>query len=138
MTNILQVNTGCFLDFTHHLNILWSAPMQIIICVLMLYSYLGVASFFGILTMILFVPFNIFATNKSKKVQKDKLKLQDTRIKMMNEILTGMKVNKNIYEFVSNVLIFRLLNFTYGKYHFEESSIRFELMKLKSCVIFHL
>ena len=92
MTNILQVNTGCFLDMTHHLNILWSAPMQIIICVLMLYSYLGVASFFGILTMILFVPFNIFATNKSKKIQKDKLKLQDTRIKMMNEILTGIKV----------------------------------------------
>jgi hypothetical protein len=92
MSNILSVNTSCFIDLSHQFNTLWLAPIQIITCAFMLYSYLGVASFFGILTMALFIPFNIYATNKSKQIQKTKLKFQDSRIKMMNEILTGIKV----------------------------------------------
>jgi ATP-binding cassette, subfamily C (CFTR/MRP), member 1 len=48
----------------------------------------------GVATMIVFIPLNIHIGNKNKKIQVIKQKHTDTRIKMMNEVLAGMKVLK--------------------------------------------
>ena len=77
-----------------YINILWSSPLQIAIAIYMLYNYLGVAALIGVATMIFFIPVNLLLANRSKKLQTKKLKIQDSRIKMMNEILSGMKVLK--------------------------------------------
>jgi hypothetical protein len=45
--------------------------------------------------MIFFIPLNLYVATKSKVVCVKKLKYQDLRIKMMNEILGGIKVNFN-------------------------------------------
>lgn len=94
IVNLMQVNTQTFVDLTTYLNMLWSAPLQIIISVAMLWRYLGVASLAGLATMILFIPINIYLSNKSKMLQISKLKYQDSRIKLTNEILNGIKVLK--------------------------------------------
>jgi hypothetical protein len=92
MVNIMQVNTNSFVELTTYINMLWSAPFQIILCIVLLWQYLGVASLAGLVTMILFIPFNAFLSNKAKVLQAEKLKFQDSRIKLINEILNGIKV----------------------------------------------
>ena len=44
--------------------------------------------------MVLFIPVNIYLSTKSKELQRQKLKQQDSRIKITNEILNGVKVNQ--------------------------------------------
>lgn len=122
MVNLISVNAQHFIEITHHANTTWIAPIQIAFCLYMLYSYLGVASLSGFATMVLFVPFNVFATNKSKQMQKNKLRHQDSRIKIMHEILNGMKVKRFDSENCGLLhkasflffVYFRLLNFTLG------------------------
>jgi len=73
---------------------LWSSPLQIIICIYILWRYLGIAAFAGFASILLFIPLNYIAANKSKKLCVKKLKNQDSRLKVMNEILAGIKVIK--------------------------------------------
>ena len=94
MTNIVSVNAQTVCDLVTYLNILWSSPLQISISIFLLYQYLGVSALIGVATMIIFIPINLFIANQNKKMQRSKLKIQDSRIKMMNEILSGIKVIK--------------------------------------------
>ena len=59
MTNLISINTQTFTDLTIYLNILWSAPFQIIVCVFALWKYLGVSCLVGVATMILFIPISL-------------------------------------------------------------------------------
>jgi ATP-binding cassette subfamily C (CFTR/MRP) protein 1 len=47
LTNLMAVNAQMLADLTLYLNIVWSAPFQIIICLFMLWSYLGVSALIG-------------------------------------------------------------------------------------------
>jgi ABC-type bacteriocin/lantibiotic exporter with double-glycine peptidase domain len=94
MINIMQVNTQSFVELTTYLNMIWSAPFQIIVCSILLWRYLGVASLAGLATLILFIPVNAWLSNKSKVLQAKKLKFQDSRMKLLNEIFNGIKVLK--------------------------------------------
>ncbi len=94
MTNLVAINAQLFQNLTPYLNMLWSSPLQIIICIYILWRYLGIAAFAGFATTLLFIPFNYIAANKSKKLTQKKLKNQDLRLKVMNEILAGIKVIK--------------------------------------------
>lgn len=95
MVNLMQVNTQSFIELMTYINMIWSAPLQIIICVAILWQYLGVASLAGLVTMVIFIPINAYLSNKSKILQTYKLKYQDSRIKLTNEILNGIKVKFN-------------------------------------------
>lgn len=94
MTNLIAVNAQTVSELTTYLNVLWSSPLQIIIAIYLLVQYLGVAALIGVVTMVIFIPINLVLANRVKKLQTSKLKIQDSRIKMMNEILSGMKVIK--------------------------------------------
>ena len=94
MTNLIAVNAQTVCDLTTYLNTLWSAPLQIILAIWMLWSYLGVSALIGVATMVFFIPVNVTLGNIVKKLQTQKLKVTDSRIKMINEILSGMKVLK--------------------------------------------
>ena len=67
---------------------------QIRISVIMLWQYLGVASIIGVSSAFIFIPANLFISKKIRNLQLTKQKHQDSRIKMMNEILNGVKVIK--------------------------------------------
>jgi len=94
MTNLVAVNAQTCADLTTYLNVLWSSPLQMAIAIYMLWQYLGVAALIGVGTMGVFIPMNLLLANWTKKLQTKKLKVQDSRIKMMNEILGGIKVLK--------------------------------------------
>ncbi len=94
MTNLIAVDSQTVSDLFSDLNMVWAAPLQIIIVIYMLWKQLGISAFVGVATMIIFIPLNSFLAKKSKQSKSKKLKVQDNRIKMINEILAGIKVIK--------------------------------------------
>ena len=48
--------------------------------------------FAGLAVMILLMPVNGFIANATKKLQLQQMKYKDQRVKLMNEILSGIKV----------------------------------------------
>lgn len=50
------------------------------------------ATFAGLAVLILLIPINGVIGNATKKLQIEQMKNKDKRIKMMNEILSGVKV----------------------------------------------
>lgn len=97
----MQVNTQTFIEFSQFVNNLWSTPLQVIIVVIILWFYLGVAVLAGVGSLIVLIPINSYFMNKYSFTESDKLKFKDLRIKMMMEMLNGIKVsfNKNVILF---------------------------------------
>ena len=93
MINLITVNVQSFSEFPHHLHMVWSCALSIIVCIGIISIKLNlIAALAGLVTMAVFVPLNSYITNKSKQLQTKKLKVQDSRIKTINEILNGIKV----------------------------------------------
>ena len=95
MINLISVNVHSFNEFPHHMHQVWSLMLTILICLSVLSFKLNmISAIAGLITMAIFIPFNLVVTNKSKKLQTKKLKIQDNRIKIVNEILNGIKIIK--------------------------------------------
>ncbi|CAF1016730.1 unnamed protein product, partial [Brachionus calyciflorus] len=94
ITNLVALDAHMLGELTNYLNILWSAPLQIIVAMILLWQYLGVASIIGVSTILIFIPLNIYIGTKTEKNLFSKFKYQDSRIKMMSEILYGIKIIK--------------------------------------------
>lgn len=71
-----------------------TTPFQIAIALILLWQQLGVATIGGISIMIIFIPLNGFITNKIKGTFVSLMKQKDKRVKLINEILNGIKVLK--------------------------------------------
>ena len=61
----------------------------------MLWKTLGPSVMAGFFVMILLIPLNGVIAAKSRKLQQKQMKEKDQRVKMMNEILQGIKVSLN-------------------------------------------
>jgi len=88
----MQINTNAFIELAPEINTIWSAPILVIIATVMLWSYLGVATLVGLGGMLLVSPINIFFIRRLRNLQLEKLRYQDARIKLTNEVLNGIKV----------------------------------------------
>mgnify|MGYP001792407729 CR=1 FL=1 len=76
--------------------ILWSAPLQIAIALWQLYEVIGPSLFAGFAVMVLMMPLNGFVATKQRNLQIQQMKLKDERIKLMNEVLSGIKVSVSV------------------------------------------
>lgn len=94
IVNLISVDANRFLDVLTFLNLVWSAPMQIVICIYLLYEQLGLSVFAGVACIIAVIPINAYLINCQKKIQIKQMKFKDERIKLMNEILAGIKILK--------------------------------------------
>ncbi|XP_063866337.1 multidrug resistance-associated protein 1-like isoform X3 [Scylla paramamosain] len=94
IVNLMSVDAQRFMDITTYINMLWSAPMQIILAIYFLWNLLGPSVLAGLAVMIVLIPINGFIANQTKKLQIKQMKLKDERVKLMNEILNGIKVLK--------------------------------------------
>ncbi|XP_066560841.1 ATP-binding cassette sub-family C member 3 isoform X2 [Amia ocellicauda] len=94
IVNLMSVDAQRFMDLTTFLNMLWSAPLQIFIALYLLWQYLGPAVLAGVAVMILLIPLNAAIAMKTRAFQVELMQYKDARIKLMNEILNGIKVLK--------------------------------------------
>uniref|UniRef100_A0A3B3ZRN7 Uncharacterized protein n=1 Tax=Periophthalmus magnuspinnatus TaxID=409849 RepID=A0A3B3ZRN7_9GOBI len=94
VVNLMSVDAQRFMDLTTFLNMVWSAPLQIMLALYFLWQYLGASVLAGVAVMILLIPLNAFIAMKTRAYQVEQMRYKDERIKLMNEILNGIKVLK--------------------------------------------
>ncbi|GFS01334.1 canalicular multispecific organic anion transporter 1, partial [Elysia marginata] len=94
IVNLMAVDCPRFRDLTASLYVLVSWPVQISIAFYLLYNELGIASLAGIFTILLLIPTNARITTLLRRAQARQLVVKDQRIKLVNEILNGIKVLK--------------------------------------------
>ncbi|XP_054066663.1 multidrug resistance-associated protein 1 isoform X5 [Rissa tridactyla] len=94
IVNLMSVDAQRFMDLSTYINMIWSAPLQVILALYLLWQNLGPSVLAGVAVMILLVPINAVMAMKTKTYQVAQMKSKDNRIKLMNEILNGIKVLK--------------------------------------------
>ncbi|KAM5135322.1 ATP-binding cassette sub-family C member 3 [Mantella aurantiaca] len=94
VVNLMSVDAQRFQDLTTFLNMLWSAPLQICLALYFLWETLGPSVLAGVAVMVLLIPINAFIAMKTRAFQVEQMQHKDSRIKLMNEILNGIKVLK--------------------------------------------
>ncbi|KAJ7390689.1 Multidrug resistance-associated protein 1 [Desmophyllum pertusum] len=94
MVNLMSVDAQRLMDLLTYMNTLWSGPLQIIIALYFLYNTMDVSILAGVGVMILLIPTNLFVSRIARKLQVKQMGAKDSRLRMMNEILNGIKVLK--------------------------------------------
>ncbi|CAG8452470.1 10619_t:CDS:10 [Ambispora leptoticha] len=94
IVNHMSVDAQKFMDLCTYFHIIWSGPLQICLALIFLYKTMGVSIFAGVAAMILTIPANGFLAKRMRSLQKKQMGNKDQRIKLMNEVLNGIKVIK--------------------------------------------
>lgn len=94
IVNLMSVDAQRFMDLSAYINMIWSAPLQVVLALYFLWQTLGPSVLAGVAVMLLMVPVNAFIAMKTKAYQVAQMKSKDNRIKLMNEMLNGIKVLK--------------------------------------------
>ncbi|XP_016158299.1 PREDICTED: canalicular multispecific organic anion transporter 2 isoform X2 [Ficedula albicollis] len=94
VVNLMSVDAQRFMDLMTFLNMVWSAPLQIFLALYFLWQTLGASVLAGVAVMVLLIPFNSAIAIKTRAFQVQQMRYKDSRIKLMNEILGGIKVLK--------------------------------------------
>uniref|UniRef100_A0A8C5PJK7 Canalicular multispecific organic anion transporter 1 n=1 Tax=Leptobrachium leishanense TaxID=445787 RepID=A0A8C5PJK7_9ANUR len=120
--NLMSADAQRFMDLTNFIHLIWSSPLQIAISLLFLWQELGPSVMAGFAFMILLIPINAVLATKSKTLQMKNMKNKDQRLKIMNEMLSGIKILKlfawepsfeNQVQEIRERELKDLLNFTY-------------------------
>ncbi|XP_045473551.1 multidrug resistance-associated protein 1-like isoform X2 [Harmonia axyridis] len=94
IVNLMSVDTQYFVDILTYLNLIWSAPYQIIVSLYLLWQTLGISVIAGVGMLIVMIPINTVIINRVKKFQINQMKHKDDRIRVTNEMLSGIKILK--------------------------------------------
>uniref|UniRef100_A0A667YL76 ABC-type glutathione-S-conjugate transporter n=1 Tax=Myripristis murdjan TaxID=586833 RepID=A0A667YL76_9TELE len=91
--NLMSADAQRFNDVTNFIHLLWSCPLQIALAIVFLWFELGPSVLAGLAVMVLMVPVNGLLATKARNIQIENMKFKDRRMKIMNEILNGIKVS---------------------------------------------
>ncbi|XP_004859793.1 canalicular multispecific organic anion transporter 2 isoform X4 [Heterocephalus glaber] len=94
IVNLMSVDAQRFMDVFPFLFLLWSAPLQVSLAIYFLWQILGPSVLAGVALMVLLIPLNSAVAMKMRAYQVQQMKFKDSRIKLMSEILAGIKVLK--------------------------------------------
>uniref|UniRef100_A0A6Q2X6E6 ABC-type glutathione-S-conjugate transporter n=1 Tax=Esox lucius TaxID=8010 RepID=A0A6Q2X6E6_ESOLU len=94
IVNLVSTDTQKLMDMVVYFNAVWVAPIEITLCLFFLWQRLGPSALAGIATVILIFPLNGFIAKMRSKLQEVQMRYTDSRIKLMNEILSGIKILK--------------------------------------------
>ncbi|KAJ1897206.1 hypothetical protein LPJ81_004583, partial [Coemansia sp. IMI 209127] len=91
----VSVDTQRVAEFTATLSHnLWSAPLQIIVALYLLYQTLGWCVFAGVIAMLISIPTTAHISRSMRALNKILMGYRDQRMKIMNEVLSGIKIIK--------------------------------------------
>ena len=93
--NLMAVDSFKVSEISAYLHFLWgSTPIQLIVCIVLLYRILGLSSLAGIILMVLALPLNLFIARQFSRTQKRVMAATDLRINTTNEILQNIRIIK--------------------------------------------
>ena len=91
IVNYMAVDAQRLSDLTQFAQQLWSAPFQIIICMVSLYQLLGWSMMAGVGVMIVMMPAQGYVSRIMRDLQKKQMKNKDARSRLIAEIVNNMK-----------------------------------------------
>ncbi|KAK2715107.1 hypothetical protein QYM36_009933, partial [Artemia franciscana] len=94
MVNLLSNDVNRFDQSVLFIHYLWVAPLQTIITLGILWNELGPSCLAGLILLVLFVPFQGWIGKVFSKYRLETAGKTDQRIRLMGEVLTGMRVIK--------------------------------------------
>ncbi|XP_034407618.1 canalicular multispecific organic anion transporter 1 isoform X2 [Cyclopterus lumpus] len=94
IVNLMSADAQRFNDVTNFIHLLWSCPLQIGLSIVFLWFELGPSVLAGLAVMVLLGPINGLLATKARTIQIENMKFKDKRLKIMNEILNGIKILK--------------------------------------------
>ncbi|XP_020495276.1 ATP-binding cassette sub-family C member 10 [Labrus bergylta] len=94
VVNLMSTDTDRVVNFFNSFHQLWSLPFCFSITLYLLYLQVGVAFLGGLCVALLLVPFNKFLASRILSNNQHMLRHKDSRVKLMTEILFGIRVIK--------------------------------------------
>ncbi|KAL5011100.1 hypothetical protein ScPMuIL_013405 [Solemya velum] len=94
IVNLMSVDVQHLQEVISYLWALWSSPLQICVALYFLYNTLGPSMFAGLAVMVLMFPVNTIVMVKVQKYTTDLMEQKDKRIKLLTEVLNGIKILK--------------------------------------------
>ncbi|KAH0624906.1 hypothetical protein JD844_032807, partial [Phrynosoma platyrhinos] len=94
IVNLMSADIQQLMELALNLNLLWSVPFQILLAIIFLWQELGPSVLAGVGVLLLVLPINAFFAAKIKQLKKSQMKNSDQQVKLLNEILHGIKILK--------------------------------------------
>ncbi|KAH8413402.1 hypothetical protein KR009_010872 [Drosophila setifemur] len=94
VVNLLSNDLGRFDRALIHFHFMWLGPLELLISSYFLYQQIGLASLYGIGILLLYLPFQTFLSRLTSKLRLQTALRTDQRVRMMNEIISGIQVIK--------------------------------------------
>ncbi|CAL4102207.1 unnamed protein product, partial [Meganyctiphanes norvegica] len=94
IVNLMAVDTFRVAGFVSNLYPAFGSPFVIATALILLWERLGPAVLAGLVVCFLQIPINTFVANKVKNLQGKHMTLKDKRLKIITEVINGIKVLK--------------------------------------------
>ena len=94
IVNMFSTDTQQLQRFLFFLNNCSMAPFQIGVSLYLIYLQVGPATFVGLGLMVILTPMSGFIFSSMNTLRKKKMSFTDVRVKLMNEVLSGIRVIK--------------------------------------------
>ncbi|CAG5133932.1 unnamed protein product [Candidula unifasciata] len=94
IVNFMSTDTDRILNFCPSFHAFWSLPFQVGVSLFLLYQQLGLAFLTGVAFAVLLIPINRWIAGKIGQLSTKMMKHKDERVKLTNELLSGIRVVK--------------------------------------------
>ncbi|XP_034484923.1 probable multidrug resistance-associated protein lethal(2)03659 [Drosophila innubila] len=94
VVNLLSNDVGRFDGILLIVHFIWLAPLELIVVTYFMYEKIGLACLFGVALMLLFLPLQAYLAKKTSELRLRTAMRTDERVRMMNEIISGIQVIK--------------------------------------------
>ncbi|KAG0012086.1 hypothetical protein BGZ81_001777 [Podila clonocystis] len=94
ITNHMSVDAERWAQATGLMPMVVSVPFEIAIAIWLLYLKIGWSIFTGLGSIVLTLPFHAFMAKLFQKIKSAKLEAMDSRLRLVNEVLSGIKIVK--------------------------------------------
>ena len=94
VVNLMSVDAQRIHEFMTRVFLSVTAPLQILAALVLIYLYVGVSVFTGFVVVLLLIPSNAYVAGLHRRFQERNLRFKDIRVKLINEILNGIKVRQ--------------------------------------------
>lgn len=91
LVNILSNSVFQLSAALNYLHMVWSMPLEIVICWATMYSMIGSAMWIGMAAMLINVPFTAFMSKLNMDLWMKLQKIAESRYNLTNEVLSNMK-----------------------------------------------
>ncbi|KAF5283711.1 hypothetical protein FQR65_LT13746 [Abscondita terminalis] len=92
--NLLSNDVNLFDSALQFIHVLWIGPLETIIVTYFMYEEVGISAVVGVVVLLLFIPLQLFLRKKSATLRLQTALRTDERIRLMNEIISGIRVIK--------------------------------------------